>query len=91
MAHPRHDDQVVRLNRIEGQIRGIKKMIQENRYCVDIINQCSSVTAALNEVKKNMLRKHLNHCVMNALRSDDTFDSEQKIEEIVTLMDHMSK
>ena len=89
--YPKHDDQMVRLNRIEGQIRGIKKMIQDNRYCIDIINQCNSVTAALNEVKKNILRTHLNHCVMNAFRADEPLDSEKKIDEIVSLMDHMSK
>ena len=53
--YPKHDDQIVRLNRIEGQIRGIKKMIQDNRYCIDIIHQCSSVSAALNEVKKKYI------------------------------------
>jgi DNA-binding FrmR family transcriptional regulator len=87
---PNHEDEIVRLNRIEGQIRGIRKMIQENRYCIDIIHQCSSVSAAVNQVKKNILRRHLGHCVMKAFSGTDEADINKKIDEIVALMDHMS-
>jgi CsoR family transcriptional regulator, copper-sensing transcriptional repressor len=88
---PSHDDQIVRLNRIEGQIRGIRKMIEENRYCIDIIHQCTSVGSALNQVKKNILRRHLNHCVMNAFTGGGEAEINQKIEEVVSLLDFMSK
>ena len=88
---PKHDDQIVRLNRIEGQIRGIKKMVEENRYCIDIIHQCNSATAALNQVKKNILRRHLSHCVMGAFSGGDAEDIEKKIEEVVSLMEDMNK
>lgn len=89
--HPKHDGQIVRLNKIEGQVRGIKKMVEDNRYCIDIIHQCNSVTAALHEVKKNILQKHLNHCVLDAFRSGDPEAAEKKIEEIVALMNYMGK
>lgn len=89
--HPKHDDQIVRLNRIEGQVRGIKKMVEENRYCIDIIQQCNSVTAALHEVKKNILQKHLNHCVLESFRSGDPQAAQKKIDEIAKLMNYMGK
>jgi DNA-binding FrmR family transcriptional regulator len=66
-------------------------MIEDNRYCVDIIHQCNSVSAALTEVKKNILRKHLNHCVMDSFRSGNPEDAQEKVEEIVAIMGYMSK
>ncbi len=65
-----------RLNRIEGQIRGIAKMIEDDRYCVDIITQVSSVQAALNSFNKKLLEAHIKSCVVDDIKSgkEDTVD-----------------
>lgn len=68
---PRTDEEiekvVKRLKRIEGQVRGIQKMIEENRYCVDVLIQISAVQAALNKVGFSLLERHTNHCVAKAI------------------------
>lgn len=61
-----------RLNRIEGQIRGIKNMVEEDRYCVDILTQVSAVQAALNSFNKMLLSDHIKTCVVEDIRSGDT-------------------
>ncbi|MBN9570815.1 MAG: metal-sensitive transcriptional regulator, partial [Alphaproteobacteria bacterium] len=58
-----------RLNRIEGQVRGLSKMIDEDRYCIDIITQIGAVRAALDRVEQEILRDHVGHCVENAIAS----------------------
>lgn len=64
-------DLLTRLNRIEGQVRGIKNMIEEERYCVDILNQVSAVQAALNSFNKTLLASHIKTCVVTKIQDGD--------------------
>jgi DNA-binding FrmR family transcriptional regulator len=77
---------VKRLSRIEGQVRGLARMVEEERYCIDIITQLSAVRAALRRVEQEILRDHVGHCVKHALRSDDRADQEHKIEELMDVL-----
>ena len=65
-----------RLRRIEGQIRGLQKMVEDERYCADIITQVASVQEALRGVARNLMRNHLRHCAAKALRSDKREEAE---------------
>ncbi len=85
-AKPNHADNLPRLNRISGQIDGIKKMIEEERYCVDIVNQIKAVRSALKSVEKNILQKHIKHCVAASFKASKT-EQEQKINELISLFD----
>lgn len=69
-------DLISRLNRIEGQVRGVKGMVEEERYCVDILNQVSAIQAALNGFNKELLATHIRTCVLEDIRSgkEDTID-----------------
>ena len=64
-------DSVKRLARIEGQVKGLQRMVQEGRYCIDIINQVSAVTRALEQVGLVVMRRHIDSCVSEAIRSKD--------------------
>ncbi len=81
-----HEAQIVRLNRIEGQVRGISKMIQEGRYCVDILTQMKSVSNALARVQENIFKGHLESCVRDSLTGDDPRDREAKVDEMLELL-----
>ncbi len=65
-------DLINRLNKIEGQIRGIKKMVEEDIYCDEVLNQVSSAKAALNGLSKVLLERHINTCVIEKIKNDDT-------------------
>ena len=71
--------------RIEGQVRGIHKMIEEDRYCADVLTQISSVHEALRAVQRELMRNHLKHCAASAIRSSDA-DAESMYDELVDLM-----
>jgi DNA-binding FrmR family transcriptional regulator len=75
-----------RLRRIEGQVRGLQKMVEERRYCVDILTQVDAVTAALARVQDRVLQSHLNHCVTDALEGGDRAARKGKVDEVVTLL-----
>ncbi len=75
-----------RLKRIEGQVRGIHRMVEEGRYCADILTQISSVQEALRGVGKLLMRNHLEHCVTDALRSGDRLEAERAYQEVLDLM-----
>ena len=81
-----HTSQMPRLNRIEGQVRGIKKMVEEGRYCVDILIQLRSVVGALQKVQELIFQHHIESCVHDSLHSDNLADKEAKIEEILKLI-----
>jgi DNA-binding FrmR family transcriptional regulator len=72
-----------RLHRIEGQVRGIERMIDEDRYCIDVITQISAVTTALESLAFTILDDHVKHCVAGALASGDPADAEQKSVELL--------
>ena len=74
-----------RLRRIEGQVRGIQKMVEEDRYCADIMTQISSVQEALRAVGRELMRNHLKHCAATAIRSSEP-DAEAMYDELVDLM-----
>jgi DNA-binding FrmR family transcriptional regulator len=84
--HPPHHDQLPGLNRIEGQIRGIKKMIENQRYCVDILTQLKAVKAALHKVEQQVLKTHMQHCLMHAVTSEDQKEIQEKIDELMKLL-----
>ncbi|MCW5714393.1 MAG: metal-sensitive transcriptional regulator [Bauldia sp.] len=75
-----------RLGRIEGQVRGVAAMVDDNRYCIDIITQLSAVRAALRKVEEEVLRDHVAHCVEHAIAHGDADEQRQKIAEIVDVM-----
>jgi CsoR family transcriptional regulator, copper-sensing transcriptional repressor len=72
-----------RLNRIEGQVRGLSKMVDEDRYCIDVVDQVRAVIAALKKVEGEILRDHIAHCVEHAIRSGNKVAQREKVEELV--------
>ena len=74
---------VRRLHRIEGQVRGIERMVGDDRYCIDILTQISAVTTALESVALKILDDHVSHCVAGALQSGDRADAETKTNELL--------
>lgn len=72
-----------RLSRIEGQIGGLKEMIQDEAYCIDLINQIHSVERALQGVATEVMDEHLRGCVSDAIESDDPYDEQEKLEEFM--------
>ncbi len=81
-----HDEELVRLRRIEGQIRGIQKMITEKRYCIDILTQISSVVGAIMSVEENILQRHLRGCVRGSFTKGNREEKEKKIEEVIQVL-----
>ena len=79
------DRNLKRLRRIEGQVRGLQKMVEEDRYCADILTQISSVHEALRSVGKELMRNHLRHCASTAIRSNDT-NAEAMYDELLEMM-----
>ena len=75
-----------RLRRIEGQIRGLQRMVEEDRYCADILTQISSVHEALRSVGRELVRNHLKHCAAAAIRSEEPRAAEQMYDELVDMM-----
>jgi DNA-binding FrmR family transcriptional regulator len=79
------DRNLKRLRRIEGQVRGLQKMVEEDRYCADIMTQISSVHEALRAVGRELMRNHLRHCATTAIRSSKS-DAEEMYDELVEMM-----
>ena len=80
-----------RLNRIEGQVRGIARMVEEDRYCIDILTQVQAVRAALAKVETEMLRDHLGHCVEGAITSGDKDEQRRKAAELIQLLERAAR
>jgi DNA-binding FrmR family transcriptional regulator len=78
----RKDDVLKRLRRIEGQSRGLQRMVEEDTYCIDVLTQVAAVTKALQAVSLSLLEDHMNHCVMDAARSGDR-EGREKVTEAV--------
>jgi CsoR family transcriptional regulator, copper-sensing transcriptional repressor len=76
-----------RLSRIEGQVRGIARMIEGGRYCIDIVTQIAAVQAALRKVEDEVLKSHVAHCVEHAIQSGDAADQRQKIAELIEVLE----
>ena len=75
-----------RLNRIEGQVRGLSRMVDEDRYCIDIITQLSAVRAALRRAEEEILRDHVAHCVDHAIASGDRAEQRKKVAELMDVL-----
>ena len=82
----RRNSSLKRLSRIEGQVRGLQKMIEDDRYCVDILVQVKAVSAALKKVEGELLKDHVDHCLAAAVASDDVSDRQEKVAELVDLL-----
>ncbi|MGN8644528.1 metal-sensing transcriptional repressor [Gracilibacillus sp. HCP3S3_G5_1] len=91
-SKPRSKDEIQatvnRLKRIEGQVRGIQKMVEEDRYCVDILVQISAINAALKKVGYSITERHIKHCVSDAILSGE---GDETIEELMEVMKQFSK
>jgi DNA-binding FrmR family transcriptional regulator len=77
---------VGRLNRVEGQVRGLKQMVEEERYCVDVLTQIASVHEALRSVGKVLMRNHLETCVTQGLRDGDATSADRIRQELLDIM-----
>lgn len=75
-----------RLSRIEGQVRGLSRMVEEERYCIDIVTQISAVRAALRRVEEEILKDHVAHCVEHAIASGDKNEQRKKITELMAVV-----
>jgi len=75
-----------RLQRIEGQVRGIARMVDENRYCIDVVTQISAVRAALRRLEEQILQDHVAHCVEHAIASGNKADQRKKIDELMAVV-----
>ena len=84
MKHPCHKEQLTNLRRVEGQVRGIQGMIEEGKYCVDILNQIKAVKNSITAIEGKILKTHLRECIKTSLKGDDEFDT--KINEIMKVL-----
>lgn len=95
MAHPGyHDDKaavLARLKRVEGQVRGLQRMVDDDTYCIDVLTQVSAATRALQSVAVQLLDDHLRHCVADAVQSDDAAESERIIAEASRAIERLVK
>ena len=84
MSHPDHKKELTSVRRIEGQLRGIAKMIEEEKYCIDILNQIKAVRKSIASVEGKILKTHLEECVKSSLKGEKGF--EKKVEEIIKVL-----
>ncbi len=90
-TNPSHRDEIVRLKRIEGQVRGVQKMIEEGRYCIDILTVLASIAAALERVEDGILARHLQTCVRQSMTAGSAADRGKKIDEVIDLLGKFRK
>ncbi len=88
-GYPSHSEHLAALKRIEGQVRGIHKMVEEGKYCVDIITQIEAARGALASVGEKVLAKHFKSCVSDALRGKNRTEKDKKTEEVLKLIRKM--
>ena len=87
----KHDSALNRLKTVEGHIRGIERMIQEETYCIDVIRQIQAVQAALNKINAMILEEHLNSCLITAVRGENPDERERVLKEIADVFDMATK
>ncbi len=80
-----------RLRRIEGQVGGLLRMVEDDRYCVDVLIQINAVRAALHKVEEKILHDHVSHCVADAFASGDVTEQRHKVEELITTIERMTR
>ena len=81
-----HEATLHRLRRIAGQVEGIRRMVEEKKYCIDIITQIQAARSALRAVELQVLKKHMDHCVRGAFESGSTKDADRKMDELLRVM-----
>jgi len=84
--YPDHQDQIKRLKKVQGQVNGIAGMIEDRRYCLDILTQIKAATQALKRVELGILENHISHCVKDAAVSGDPEQMKEKIDEVMKLI-----
>jgi DNA-binding FrmR family transcriptional regulator len=90
MKHAVHTGQLHRLRRIEGQLGGLVRMVEEGRYCVEILTQLRAARAALKRVEDSVLREHVEHCVAQAIRSGTAGEQRAKVDELLGVLGRFS-
>lgn len=80
-----------RLHRIEGQVRGVARMVEEERYCIDVLTQIQAIRAALTRVESEMLKDHLGHCIEGAIVSGDVDEQRRKASELIQLLERSAR
>lgn len=80
-----------RLSKIEGQVRGIARMVEDKRYCIDVITQISAVRAALRRVEEAVLKDHVGHCVEHAITSGNAAEQRKKVAELMDVLERSSR
>jgi CsoR family transcriptional regulator, copper-sensing transcriptional repressor len=80
-----------RLNRVGGQINGVRKMIDEDRYCMDILTQTAAIRAAVRTIEGIVMKNHLNTCVADAMRSENVEEQREKVDEVMTVVGRFTK
>ena len=88
---PEKDALITRLHRIEGQVRGIERMVEDERYCIDILTQIAAVSTALESVSVKLLEGHVRHCVAEALAAGDAEVAEQRSEDLLAAVHRFSR
>jgi DNA-binding FrmR family transcriptional regulator len=80
-----------RLGRIEGQVRGLARMVEEDRYCIDVVTQIAAVQAAIKKVQEEILRDHVAHCVEHAIKSGNKAEQRQKVAELMDVLARLDR
>jgi DNA-binding FrmR family transcriptional regulator len=80
-----------RLGRIEGQVRGLARMVEDDRYCIDVVTQISAVRAALRRLEEEVLRDHVAHCVEHAIAAGNKADQRQKVAELMDVIERAAR
>lgn len=91
IEHASHKAQLTRVNRIAGQVRGIKTMIEEEKYCVDILTQIKAARSALKSLELEILENHANHCLIGAVESGSVKVAKDKVDEVLELLKRSSR
>ncbi len=88
---PNSNKTISRLNRIEGQVRGIVRMLEDERYCIDVLYQVQAVKAALARVESDILKDHASSCVEEAIASGNRDEQREKVSELIDLFDKLKR
>ena len=91
MSKPAKVSSIKRLSRIEGQVRGLARMVEEDRHCIDIVTQIAAVRAALRRVEEEVLREHISHCVEDAIVSGNATERRRKVTELMDVLSRTAR
>jgi len=91
VSHKHKEEILARLRSIEGHVRGIARMVENDAYCIDVIQQTQAIKRALDKVNQLILNDHLNHCVITAIRGDDPLERERVLSELADLFETQSR